>query len=81
VHEAKSAGSKQLGLFYVRGQKGAMIPLDTLISTRSTAGPEFTNRFNLFRTAELTGVPAEGFLQRRRSMRSRKRRARCCRRT
>jgi hydrophobic/amphiphilic exporter-1 (mainly G- bacteria), HAE1 family len=52
---------KQLGLFYVRGEKGAMIPLDTLVSTRSTAGPEFTNRFNLFRTAELTGVPAEGF--------------------
>ena len=25
------------------------------------SGPEFTNRFNLFRTAELTGVPAPGF--------------------
>ncbi len=25
------------------------------------AGPEFTNRFNLFRSAELTGVPAAGF--------------------
>ena len=26
----------------------------------SSAGPEFTNRFNLFRAAELTGVPAPG---------------------
>jgi hydrophobic/amphiphilic exporter-1 (mainly G- bacteria), HAE1 family len=51
----------QLGLFYVRNQQGGMVPLDTLLATRPTAGPEFTNRFNLFRAAELTGVPAEGF--------------------
>jgi HAE1 family hydrophobic/amphiphilic exporter-1 len=51
---------KQLGLFYVRSAKGDMVPLDTVVSTRSTAGPEFTNRFNLYRTAEITGVPAEG---------------------
>ena len=38
-----------------------MVPLDTLVSTQPTQGPEFTNRFNLFRTAELTGVPAPGF--------------------
>ena len=52
---------KQLGLFFVRNQQGGMVPLDTLLATRGSAGPEFTNRFNLFRTAELTGVPAEGF--------------------
>jgi HAE1 family hydrophobic/amphiphilic exporter-1 len=52
---------KQLGLFYVRSQAGGMVPLDTLVTTRPSAGPEFTNRFNLFRTAELTGVPAEGY--------------------
>jgi HAE1 family hydrophobic/amphiphilic exporter-1 len=52
---------KQLGLFYVRNSNGGMVPLDTLLSTRPTAGPEFTNRFNLFRTAEVTGVPAAGF--------------------
>jgi len=52
---------RQLGLFYVRSQTGSMVPLDTLVTARSTAGPEFTNRFNLFRAAELTGVPAPGF--------------------
>jgi HAE1 family hydrophobic/amphiphilic exporter-1 len=52
---------KQLGLFYVRNQKGGMVPLDTLLSTGPATGPEFTNRFNLFRAAELTGVPAPGF--------------------
>jgi HAE1 family hydrophobic/amphiphilic exporter-1 len=38
-----------------------MVPLDTLVSTSPASGPEFTNRFNLFRSAELTGVPAAGF--------------------
>ena len=52
---------KQLGLFFVRSAKGEMIPLDTLISTRPTSGPEFTNRFNLFRSAEIGGVPAPGY--------------------
>jgi HAE1 family hydrophobic/amphiphilic exporter-1 len=52
---------KQLGLFFVRNQSNGMVPLDTLVTTGPAAGPEFTNRFNLFRTAELTGVPASGF--------------------
>ena len=51
----------QLGLFFVRNQAGASVPLDTLVTTRPSSGPEFTNRFNLFRAAELTGVPAAGF--------------------
>jgi HAE1 family hydrophobic/amphiphilic exporter-1 len=51
---------KQLGLFFVRNSKSQMVPLDTLISTEPSSGPEFTNRFNLYRTAEVTGVPAPG---------------------
>ncbi|HET9833588.1 MAG TPA: efflux RND transporter permease subunit, partial [Vicinamibacterales bacterium] len=51
----------QLGLFYVRNKESQMVPLDTLLATRPSAGPEFTNRFNLFRAAELTGVPAPGY--------------------
>ncbi len=52
---------KQLGLFFVRSAGGNMIPLDTLVTAGPTSGPEFTNRFNLFRTAEVTGVPAPGY--------------------
>jgi HAE1 family hydrophobic/amphiphilic exporter-1 len=52
---------KQFGLFYVRSAKGDMVPLDTLVSTRPTSGPEFTNRFNLYRSAEVSGVPADGY--------------------
>jgi len=52
---------KQLGLFFVRSAKGDMVPLDTLVTAGATSGPEFTNRFNLFRAAEVTGVPAPGY--------------------
>src|SRR4029079_1901497 len=52
---------KQIGLFYVRSQHGAMVPLNSLVTTKPSAGPEFTNRFNLFRSAEVTGVPAVGY--------------------
>jgi HAE1 family hydrophobic/amphiphilic exporter-1 len=52
---------QQLGLFYVRNREGGMVPLDSVVTTRPNAGPEFTNRFNLFRAAELTGVPASGY--------------------
>ncbi len=45
----------------MRSAKGEMVPLDTLTSTRATSGPEFTNRFNLFRSAEIGGVPAPGY--------------------
>ncbi len=52
---------KQFGLFFVRGANSQMVPLDTLVRTRPTSGPEFTNRFNLYRSAELSGVPAAGY--------------------
>src|SRR5678809_1443534 len=47
--------TSQLGLFFVRNTNGDSVPLNTLVTTQPAAGPEFTNRFNLFRTAELTG--------------------------
>jgi HAE1 family hydrophobic/amphiphilic exporter-1 len=52
---------KQFGLFFVRGQNGQMVPLDTLVTADPSNGPEFTNRFNLYRAAEITGVPAAGY--------------------
>jgi HAE1 family hydrophobic/amphiphilic exporter-1 len=52
---------KQFGLFFVRSAGGQMVPLDTLVRATPSSGPEFTNRFNLYRAAELTGVPAAGF--------------------
>ena len=51
----------KLGQFFVRNSNGDMVPLSTLVTMRSTVGPEYTNRFNLFRAAELTGTPAPGY--------------------
>ena len=67
---------KQLGLFFVRSAKGEMVPLDTLITHAARRpGPEFTNRFNLYRAAEIGGRARARLLARpRRSTPSRRRR-------
>jgi HAE1 family hydrophobic/amphiphilic exporter-1 len=52
---------KDLALFYVRSKSGEMVPLSTLVTMRSTSGPEYINRFNLYRSVELSGVPAPGY--------------------
>ena len=38
-----------------------MVPLSALVSVAPTQGPEYTNRFNLFRAAEVSGSPAPGY--------------------
>ena len=53
--------SWDLGQFFVRNNNGGMVPLNTLVSMSPSSGPEFTNRFNLYRSAELTGIPAPGY--------------------
>ena len=47
--------------FYVRNKEGDMVPLSTIVNTYRTDGPEFTNRFNLFRAAEVGGQAAPGY--------------------
>jgi HAE1 family hydrophobic/amphiphilic exporter-1 len=47
--------------FFVRNAKGEPVPLSSVVNMQPTQGPEYTNRFNLFRAAELTGSPAPGF--------------------
>jgi HAE1 family hydrophobic/amphiphilic exporter-1 len=47
--------------FYVRNAKGEMTPLATLVSISRVSGPEYTNRFNLFRSIQINGTPAQGF--------------------
>jgi len=45
----------------VRNAQGDMVPIGTLASVRDTVGPQNINRFNLFRSATLTGGPASGY--------------------
>ncbi|MHC5065705.1 MAG: efflux RND transporter permease subunit, partial [Planctomycetota bacterium] len=53
--------AEQLRFFYVNGPNGERVPLDTLVKVTQTSGPQYTNRFNLFRSAEVTGAPAPGY--------------------
>jgi HAE1 family hydrophobic/amphiphilic exporter-1 len=52
---------EDINQFYVRNNDGNMVPLSALLTTKNILGPEFTNRFNLFRAAQITGVPAPGY--------------------
>jgi HAE1 family hydrophobic/amphiphilic exporter-1 len=52
---------EDLNRYFVKSRDGKMIPLATLVSVGPMYGPEFTNRFNLYRAAEVSGTPAPGF--------------------
>jgi len=47
--------------FFVNNSKGDSVPLAAFVRIRDISGPDFTNRFNLYRSVELTGGPAPGF--------------------
>jgi hydrophobic/amphiphilic exporter-1 (mainly G- bacteria), HAE1 family len=38
-----------------------MVPLSALLTTNSISGPEYTNRFNLYRAAQVIGGAAHGY--------------------
>jgi HAE1 family hydrophobic/amphiphilic exporter-1 len=62
--EAESAyrtRSENAGQFYVRNTAGEMVPLSALTKFESREGPEFTMRFNEYRSAQLNGGAAPGF--------------------
>jgi HAE1 family hydrophobic/amphiphilic exporter-1 len=47
--------------YYVRNNDGQMVPLSALVTTESIAGPQYTNRFNLYRAAQVIGSAAPGY--------------------
>ncbi len=53
--------AEDLGAFHVRNSDGAMVPLSALTQIQRTAGPEFTMRYNLFRSAQINGAAAPGY--------------------
>lgn len=52
---------KSMELFYVKNMSGDPVPLSTLVEVENGTGPEYTTRFNLLRSVEVTGAPAPGF--------------------
>ena len=60
--EGEERRSEQnIGSYYVRNNQGNMVPLSALVTTRSISGPEYTNRFNLYRAAQVIGGAAPGY--------------------
>jgi HAE1 family hydrophobic/amphiphilic exporter-1 len=55
------ASPDNVGRFYVRNNKGENVPLSTLTTIKSQFGPEFTQRFNEYRCAQINGSAAPGF--------------------
>ena len=53
--------TESLGQFYVRNKTGDMVPLAAVASTRDTSGPEFTVRYNQYRSAMIYGSAAPGY--------------------
>ena len=50
-----------LDQFYVRNARGDMVPLSALTKFESRPGPEFTMRYNLYRSAQIIGGAAPGY--------------------
>ena len=46
---------------HVRTRTGEMVPLSTLVSVETILGPTLLNRYNQFRAATVTAVPAPGY--------------------
>jgi len=51
----------QIDFFYVNNDAGNSVPLATFVNINDIVGPDYTNRYNLYRSVELTGSPAQGF--------------------
>jgi len=53
--------AEQVGQFYVRNADGNMVPLSALVTMESVHGPEFTIRYNAYRSAQLLVGAASGY--------------------
>ena len=53
--------ASNLGKFYVRSSEGAAVPMSALTSVEDTFGPEYTQRFNLYRSAQINAYAAADY--------------------
>ena len=47
--------------YYVRSDIGAMVPLGTLVTSRTFNGPQYYERYNVYSSATINGVNASGY--------------------
>jgi HAE1 family hydrophobic/amphiphilic exporter-1 len=50
-----------LNKYYVRNQRGEMVPFSTLVSYKATEAPPLITHFNIFRSAEVDGSTPPGY--------------------
>ena len=53
--------AENVGEFYVRNANGDNVPLSALTRIEPRSGPEFTLRYNEYRSAQINGGPAPGY--------------------
>jgi len=53
--------AESLGQFYVRNSQGNMVALSAVTSVDRQVGPEFTMRYNLYRSAQINASAATGY--------------------
>jgi len=55
------SNADQVDQFYVRNHSNQAVPLSSLVRVRRGFGPEFTMRYNLYRSAQIQAIPAPGY--------------------
>jgi HAE1 family hydrophobic/amphiphilic exporter-1 len=55
------SNTDNLGQFYVRNNQGETVPLSALASFATRSGPEFTMRYNEYRSAQINASAAPGY--------------------
>lgn len=55
------AKEEDINKIYVRTIKGNMAPIAEFVTLKKTYGPEFIQRFNLFTSSTITGIPNVGY--------------------
>jgi HAE1 family hydrophobic/amphiphilic exporter-1 len=53
--------AEDLSMFFMRDKDGHMVPLNTIATVKDTSGPQYVNHFNIYRSAEISGTPAQGY--------------------
>jgi HAE1 family hydrophobic/amphiphilic exporter-1 len=51
----------QINLFFIKNKENKSVPMAAFVDIKEIVGPDYTNRFNLYRAIELSGGPAPGY--------------------
>ena len=58
---AQRAQPDDVNRYYVRSDAGTMVPLGTLVTSRTFNGPQYYERYNVYSAATINGVNAPGY--------------------